>query len=109
MRDLRTALTRRPGLRNKTRKARFVASSGLRRQAVLWFRLQQQLLHPPVGGFRDVEFGRRRTGELVASRKLLEVAAGLADHTQDLAFEGHFEDARGISGFADEHHLVLAG
>src|SRR5262249_21222978 len=80
-----------------------------RRSASSLSRLQQQLLHPPVGGLGRIDLVLRRTGELMSAREFLEIAAGLADHAQHLAFKRDFEDAAREGRLADEHHLVLPG
>src|SRR4030095_9301465 len=71
--------------------------------------LQQQLLHPPVGGLGRIDLIPRRAGELVRARELLQVTSRLADHAQHLALERDLEDAPREGRFADEHHLVLTG
>src|SRR5262245_31168444 len=72
-------------------------------------RLQQQLLHPPVGGLGCIDLVLRGTGELMRAGEFLQVASGLADGAEHLALERDLEDAPREGRFADEHHLVLAG
>src|SRR5262245_58911375 len=79
-----------------------------RKPSALNSRLQQQLLHPPVGGLGRIDLILRRAGELMRAGELLQVASRLADHAQHLALERDLEDPPRKGRLADEHHLVLA-
>src|SRR5215467_7756164 len=72
-------------------------------------RVQNQFLYPPVRSLRSIDLSFRRTRELMDAGKLFELASGAADHTQDFAFQRHFEQPARVCRFADKQHLVRAG
>src|SRR6266567_4528624 len=45
----------------------------------------------------------------MCTRELAEIAPRSADHSEDLAVEGNFEDAPWVGRLADEQYLITAG
>src|SRR5580693_3975223 len=67
--------------------------------------MQDQLLHPPIEDFGDVEHVLVGAGDGVDPAELLELLAGAAEHAQNLAVEAQLVDAARKS-VGDIEHLV---
>src|SRR5580692_4191152 len=81
-----------------------VAALSMARRARL-LRMQDQLLHPPIEDFGDIERVLVRAGDGVDPAELLELLAGAAEHAQNLAVEAQLVDAARKS-VGDIEHLV---
>src|SRR5580692_4991887 len=84
-------------------RPRAAALSRARREWLL--RMQDQLLHPPIEDFGDIEHVLVRAGDGMDPAELLELFAGAAEHAQNLAVEAQLVDAAGES-VGDIEHLV---